>query len=163
MHVTDGVPAQVMIQPLQGFTDDGGAEMADVQGLCHVCAAVVHHDGLAGTGFLHAEIRSGTHLFQIVRQEMAGELQIDEAGHDGLAHIVVFLAQLLCHSLCNLNGGASILLCRSQCAVALIFTQVRPIGNRYPAKGGVIPRRLKCLLHFFCNNIQNFFHILLLV
>lgn len=69
------------MQSLQAFANDSRAQVADVQGLGHVGTAVVHHHGLAGAGFLYAEVRGGPHLFQIARQEAAGEPQVDEAGH----------------------------------------------------------------------------------
>ena len=34
VDVTDGVVAEVLVQPLQALADDGGAQVADVQGLC---------------------------------------------------------------------------------------------------------------------------------
>jgi len=91
-------------------------------------------------------------------KQKEAELQIDEAGHDGLAHVVIRLAQLLGHGLCNLDGGAFILLGSGQCAVALIFAQVRPIRNRHPAEGCIVTRSFKCFLHFRGDDVQNFLH-----
>ena len=153
MHIADGVVAQVLIEPLQTLADDGGAQVADVQRLGHIGAAVVHHNGLARTGHGNAEFFRGAHLFQIALQEAAGELQIDKARHNRLNQAVVLGVQLLHHCLGDLNGGTLVLLGGGQSAVALIFAQVRPVGYGDPAKGGVIARGLKGLLHFFGDDV----------
>ena len=158
MNVADGIVAEKGVQPLHGFTDDGGAQMADVQGLRHVGAAVVHHNGLARPGLGNAELGRNAHALQVGLQKAAGELQVDEARHNGLHHAVVPSVQLLCHGLGNLDGGALILLGSGQSAVALVFAQVRPVGNGDPAKGTVVARLFKGRLHFLGDNIQNLFH-----
>ena len=132
--------------------------MADVQGLCHVGSAVVHHDGLAFADFLHAEVGGSAHGFQIICQKRAGGLQVDEAGHHGLAQIIVAFVQLSNHFLGDFDGSAFVLLGSGQGAVALIFAQVGPVGNRHPPKGCIIARRSKSLLHFGCDDVQDFFH-----
>ena len=158
MHIPDGVVAQVLIEPLQTLADDGGAQVADVQGLGHIGPAVVHHNGLAFAGLGNAELGRNAHSLQVGLQKVAGELQVDEARHNGLHHAVVPSVQLLCHGLGNLDGGAVVLLGSGQSAVALVFAQVRPVGHGDPAKGTVVARLFKGLLHLFRNNIQNLFH-----
>ena len=158
VHIADGVVAQELVQPLQGFADDGRPQVADVQGLCHIGSAVVHHDGLALTDFLHAEVGGGAHGFQIICQKRAGGFQVDEARHHGLAQIIVAFVQLSHHFLGDFDGSALILLGSGQGAVALIFAQVGAVGNRHPSKGRLIPRRSKRLLHFGCDDVQDFFH-----
>ena len=153
MDVTDGVVAQELVQPLQCLADDGRTQMANVQGLGNVGAAVVHHDGLALADFLNAEVGFGAHLFQIIAQEGIGQLQVDEAGHNSLHHGVIVGIQLLSHSLGDHNGGAFILLGGGQSAVALIFTQVRPVGYGHTAESGIITCVRKGLLHFRGDNI----------
>ena len=161
MHVADGVVAEEGIQPLHGFADDGGAQVADVQGLCHVGAAVVHHNGLPRAGFCNAKVGGGAHGFQIGFQERPGEFQVDEARHDGLHQRIVGGVQLLRHRLRDLDGGTVVLLGGGQSAVALVFAQVGAVGDRHPAVGGIIAGVGKGTLHFFGDDIKNFFHILL--
>ena len=109
-------------------------------------------------GWDNAEFRLGTHLFQVILQEVAGELQIDEPRHNGLHHAVVVGVQLLSHSPGDLNGGAVVLLGGGQRAVALVFAQVRPVGNRHAAEAFIIAGLFKGPPHFFGNDIQDFFH-----
>ena len=121
MNVADGIVAEELVQPLDALANDGRAQVADVQGLCHVGSAVVHNDGLAGAGLTDAEIGSGAHFLQIAAQESVGELQVDEAGHDGVHHGKVRGIQLFSHSLGDHDGSALVLLGGGQCAVALVF------------------------------------------
>ena len=161
MHVADGVVAEEGIQPLHGFADDGGAQMTDVQGLRHVGAAVVYHNRLARAGFCNAKVGGGAHGFQIGFQERPGELQVDEARHDGLHQRIVGGVQLFRYRFRNLDGGTVVLLRGGQSAVALVFAQVGAVGDRHPAIGSVVARVGKGTLHFFGDDIKNFFHILL--
>ena len=137
------------MQPFQGFADNGGAEVADVQGLCHIGAAVVHHHGLPRANLLRAEVRLGAHGLHIPLQEGAGELQVDKARHHRLHQVIVGLIQLGCYRFRNLNGGAVILLGCGKGTVALIFAQVRPVGHRHPPVGRVVARIGKGPGHFF--------------
>ena len=161
MHVADGVVAEEGIQPLHGFADDGGAQMTDVQGLRHVGAAVVHYNGLARAGFCNAKVGGGAHGFQIGFQERPGELQVDEARHDGFHQRIVGGVQLFRYRFRNLDGGAVVLFGSGQSAVALVFAQVGAVGDRHPAIGSVVAGVGKGTLHFFGDDIKNFFHILL--
>ena len=129
-----------------------------MQRLGHVGTAVIHHHGLAGAGFLYAEVWGGPHLFQIARQEAAGEPEVDEAGHDGLHQRIVLRVQLLHHRLSDFDGSAMVLLGGGQRAVALVLAQVGPVGNRHPSVSGVIPGIGKGLLHFRRDNVKYFFH-----
>ena len=65
MDVADDIVAEVAVDALDALADDGGTQVADVQGLCHVRPAVVEHDaaGLALTG--HAEALALAHLLQM--------------------------------------------------------------------------------------------------
>ena len=110
MHVTDGVVAQILVEPLQALADDGGPQVADVQGLCHVGSAVVHHNGFALPRLVHAELGGCAHFLQIGHQKMAGELQVDEAGVHRLHQAVVLGVQLGRHRFGDLDGGAVVLL-----------------------------------------------------
>ena len=153
MDVADGVVAEELVQPFQALADDGGAQVADVQGLGNVGAAVVHHDGFPRALLGNAKVLSGAHFFQIRLQKVVGQLEVDEARHDGLHQRIVLSVQLLYHRLGNFDGGTLILFGGGQGAVALVLAQVGPVGNRHPAKGSVIPGIGKGLLHFFRNNI----------
>ena len=153
VDVADDVIAQEAVQPLQAFADDGGAQMADVQGLCHVGSAVVDDHLLAGTHLLSAEGVGGAHFFQVLCQEGARELQVDEARAYGFHQIVVAGIQLGHNSLGNLDGGALVLLGSGQRAVALVFTQVGPVGNIDPAEGCVIARSNEGGAHLFGDDV----------
>ena len=77
MDVADDVVAEVAVNALDALADDGGAQMADVQGLCHVWPAVVEHDaaGLALTGHAEALAVGRVHI-----QQRLGQRAI-ELGH----------------------------------------------------------------------------------
>ena len=69
MDIADHGVAEVALGALDALTDDGRTKMADVQGLCHVGAAVVDDHG-AGVGILlQAEAGGRAHLLEIGRQE----------------------------------------------------------------------------------------------
>ena len=127
--------------------------MTDVQGLCHIGAAVVHHDGLSGADLLYAEVGRGAHFLQITLQEGVRQLQVDKAGHYRVAHGKGVLVQFFCYCVGNGNGRAFILLGGRQRAVTLVFAQVRAVGNGHSAKGGIVACVHKSLLHFCCNHI----------
>ena len=132
--------------------------MTDVQRLCDVGAAVVHHDGFAFADLGNTKVRCGAHFLQIFLQKGAGELQVDEAGHDGFHQIIVALIQLGDHFLCNLNGRALVLLGGGQGAVALIFAQVGPVGQIHAAEGRIVTGGCKGRLHFRSDDIEHSFH-----
>ena len=129
-----------------------------MQGLGHVGAAVVHYHGLAGAGFLYAEVWGGPHLFQIARQEAAGEPQVDEAGHDGLRQGEVLSVQFRHDLLCDLDGGAVVGLGGGQSAVALVFAQVRPVGHGHFAVRSLVAGLFEGQAHFVGNIIKDTFH-----
>ena len=158
VNIADGLVAQVLVQPLQSLTNDGGTQVADVQGLCYVGSAVVDDGKLALTGLGNAKIGAGAHGFQVLLEECVGELQVNEAGHHGVNHSKISGIQLLCHSLGNLDGSALVLLGGSQRAVALIFAQVGPVGNGHTAKGCIVAGICESGLHLGGNNIKNSFH-----
>ena len=124
-----------------------------MQRLCHICTAVVHHDGFACTDLGHAKILCGAHFLQIILQELAGELQVDKAGHHCLNHTVIVGIQLGDHGVGDLDGCAFVLLGGSQSAVALIFAQVGTVGNGDPAKGCIITGLFKGGLHLLGDNV----------
>ena len=163
VDIPDGPVAQIPVQPFQGFADNGGAQMPDVQGLCHIRAAVIHHHGFPGADLLRTEVRLGAHGFQILPEKGPGELQVNKARHHRFHQVVILLIQLCGHSPGDLNGGAVILLGGGKGAVALIFTQVRPVGYRHPPVGRVVACVGKGPGHFFGNLIQYFLHTFLLL
>ena len=153
MDITDGVIAEELVKPLQGFTDDGRTQVTDVQRLCHIGSAVVNHDGLAFAGFFNAKIRFQTHFFQIILQKCIGKVQIQKAGHNGFDLGKIVAVQLCGNLLCDLNGGALIYLGSSQCAVALVLAQVGTVGNGDLAVGRLKACFLEGGFHFTRNNI----------
>ena len=148
VNVTDGLEAKEFVQPLQGLTDNGRPEVTDVQRLCHIGSAVVHHNGLAGTDFLDTEALFCPHLFQIVLQEGVRQLQVDKTGHHRIAHRKIALVQLFSHGVCDGDGGALVLLGGRQRAIALILAQIRPVGHGHPTKGSLVTGIYKGLFHF---------------
>ena len=99
-------------------------------------------------------------LFIVIRTLIFGD---PVSGWPSMVCIISLISgvQLFCHCLCNLDGGAVVLFGSGQSAVALVFAQVGAVGDRHPAVGGVIAGVGKGALHFFGDDIKNFFHILL--
>ena len=153
MGVAHGLVAEEVLDPLDALADDGRAQMADVQGLGHVGAAVVHHHG-ARLGIPgHAEAGRGAGLLQVFCQEGRSQPQIQKARRSGL-HLGEgrVVSQLYSHVVCDLDGGLVIGLGRGHGAVALVFAQVGAVGDRHPPVGGFIPGRQKRGADVFGNN-----------
>ena len=127
MHVPDGVIAEKLVNPLHALADDGRTQVANVQRLGHIGAAVIHHNGLWHRLLFHPEVRVMPHGRQIGLQERAGHPQIDKTGHRSSHRLKVLVMQLLCHSLGNLNGRLVIRFGGGKSAVTLVFAQVRAV------------------------------------
>ena len=130
-----------------------------MQGLGHVRPAVVQHDG-AGVGIvLRAVVRGLCHFAQIGGKIPLGDLQIQKARHDsfGAGKHPVF-AQRVQNRVRDLDGGLVVLLRRGQRAVALVFTEVRPVGKRRLAVGRVESGPLKRACQLLGDQIDQKFH-----
>ena len=145
MDVADDAVAEVAVDALDGLADDGAAQMADVERLGHVRAAVVEDDGARVCVRLHAEAVARLHLAQELRQILARELQVQKAGVHGLdrfKHLAV--RQLFADRRCDLDGRFVIGFGSGHRAVALKFAQVGPVGERRlaeaPVKTGSLER-----------------------
>ena len=132
--------------------------MADVQRLCHVGSAVVHHQGLALPGFGNAQTGGGAHLLQVACQKFVAYIQIQKSGHHSLNHGKVRGLELFSHSVGNLNGSALVLLGSRQGAVALELAQIRPVGYGDLAVGSFVAGLPESLRYLLGNQIQNLFH-----
>ena len=125
MNVADDVVTEVAVDALDALADDGGAQVADVQGLCHVRPAIVEHDaaGLALTG--HAEALALAHLLQMGGQICRLHTQVDEAGLYGLGRGKdAAVLQAVDNVLRNDERGFVVLLCGGHGTVALKFAQI---------------------------------------
>ena len=145
VDVADDAVAEVAVDALDGLADDGAAQMADVERLGHVRAAVVEDDGARVCVRLHAEAVARLHLAQELRQILARELQVQKAGVHGLdrfKHLAV--RQLFADRRCDLDGRFVIGFGSGHRAVALKFAQVGPVGERRltkaPVKTGSLER-----------------------
>ena len=111
-----------------------------MQRLCHIGAAVVHHD-LAGHS-LRCQSKAGRslHLAQVIPQVGAGQLQIDKPRHAGV-HRRKHLAarKRLGHRLGDLDGCGFILFGGRQAAVALKFAKIRPVRDGDLSIGRIKP------------------------
>ena len=82
MHVADDTVSEEAVDALDGLADDGRAQMADVQRLCHVRAAVVYDNRARRALRLHAEVIVRGHFAQIRGQFLTGHAQIQKARLD---------------------------------------------------------------------------------
>ena len=160
VDVADDAVSEVTGDALDALADDGGAEMAHVQRLCHVGPAVVHHNGLGLRLRLQAEAGSLGHLRHIVPKISGVQRQIQKAGFHSLNPCKHGLAlQLRRHGLGQLQRRAVGLLGRRHGAVALVFTQIRAVGHGHFAETCLQSRRLKGLGHPPGNEIDQLLHI----
>ena len=138
MNVADDMVSEEAIDALDGFSDDGAAQVSDMQRLCHVRSAIVH-DNRAGILLgLDAEVLVKVHFCDIRCQKLCRELEVQKAGVyrlDAFKHLAA--CQLLFDRICNLDGRLVVDLRRGQRAVALIFAQVRAVRERDFSVGGV--------------------------
>ena len=80
MYVTDDIIALLNRHPLDRLTDDGRTKVADMERLRRIGSAVVDDDLLPLMG-IKTEILMEVHLVQILRGELLGYVQVDEARH----------------------------------------------------------------------------------
>ena len=66
MHVADDMVSHIPLDAFDGLADDGGANVAHMQGFCHVGPAVVDDHGFRGCFRLEAELLSPGHLVYII-------------------------------------------------------------------------------------------------
>ena len=113
------------VDALDGVSDDGAAQVPDMQRLCHVRSAVVH-DNRAGILLgLDAEVLGKVHFCDIRCQKLCRELEVQKAGVyrlDAFKHLAA--CQLHFDRICNLDGRLVVDLRRGQRAVALILSLI---------------------------------------
>ena len=144
VDVADDVVAEVAVDSLDALADDGRAQMADVKGLGHIGAAVVDDNGAGLSLRLQAEAVASGHPIQVGGDIIRGQLQIQEAGLDGVhGGKGRAAAQLFGHGLGNLDRGPVGGLGGGHGAVALIFSEVGPVGDGHFAVGRVKTGRFK--------------------
>ena len=158
MHISDGVVAEKLVDPLHALANDGRAQVTNVERLGDIRSAIIYNNGLWHRLLFHTKRRLTPHGRQVTLQKSARYSQINETRHNGSHRLKVFVMQLLGYGLGNLNGGLVIDLGSCQSAIALVFAQIRPIGNGHPAVGTVKSGGFKGIRHFTGNQIQNFFH-----
>ena len=160
VDIADHMVAEEAVDPLERFADDGAAQMADVQGLCHVRPAVVQHDRAGVRIVLHAVVRVRIHAAQIGGQILIRDLQIQKARHHGLGagkHLV--FAQRFEHGVRNLDGRLVVFLRRGQRAGALVLAEVGAVGKRHLAVGRVESGPLKRARQLLRDQIDQKFHV----
>ena len=150
VHITDDLVTLEAGDALDALTDDGGTQMAHMEGLCHVGSAVVDNDGLCfGVGFRAAAVV----LLQLLHQagqEGGGYVDVDEArthhfhfGEHGVP------GQHVSHLLGDQEGSHVIGLGTGHCAVALVLAQIRTVGGSAAAQRRVVACDLKGLRNLF--------------
>ena len=138
MGVADDVVTHEPGDALDCLTDDGRAQVAYVQGLCHVGAAVVHHDGQGVLRLLHAAVRVLFQLIEQLAQKVRVQIQVDKAGAHHLCLGEHLIGRQHVHDLLgDHKGGFMIQLCSGHSAIALVLAQVGSIGHGAFAQLGV--------------------------
>ena len=159
VHVANDLVAHIPLNALDRLADDGGTDMAHVQGLCHIGSAVVDDHGFGLFLALEAEFLCHSHFLKIIRHIFRCQPQIDKSGLHRLHRQEGRVALELRHGLLrNLNGGFMILLGSLHAAVALIFTQIRARRYADPSKLRRITGLLKRSGYLPGDQINEFFH-----
>ena len=159
MHIADHLMSQETSHPFYTFTNDGGAQMPHVKRLCHIGAAVIQDNGFWFFHQIHRQMIILLHFMQISRQQSLLDLQIDESRLYCLSAGKYRTALQAPHHLFGNHQRRLFIFFRAgHGAVALIFAQIRPVGNRYFSIIFVITSLLKSCHHLFCNVINKFFH-----
>lgn len=159
MHVTDDGMALKAGDALDALTDDGGAQMSHMEGLCHVGSAVVQHDGLGVRVRLAALAGVAFQLVHQFSQVFGGYIQIDEAGTDHLRlgeHGVA--CQYVHHLLGDHKGSLTVELCGSHSTVALVLAEVGTVGGGAAAQLRLKAGDLKGLHDPLRDLVHEFFH-----
>ena len=133
MNVTDHVVAHEAPHTLDALADDRGTEMADVKRFCHVCSAVIYDDGFRIFCFLYRKIFVVLHFGKIICQKFRVDFQVDESrfyGFNFTDHAVIGHFFYNCFS--QLDRCFVVCFCSCHCAVALVFAQIRAVGNGNP-------------------------------
>ena len=123
-------------------------------------SAVVDDDLLRLMG-IEAEVLMEVHLVQILRGELLGYVQVDEARHDrrdlGEHHDVTLLhgLQLLHHLVCDIHRLLVILLRTGHRTVRLILAEVRTVGNRHATELSIIACQHKRSPYGVGDNVKN--------
>ena len=144
MDVADDLVSEIAVDPLDGFPDDRRAQMADVQGLGDVRAAVVQHHGTGGNASRHAEARLRAHLLQMCREIFRLHTQIQEARLYRLRRGKHLAALQLCRDILRDEKRRLVFRPgRGHRAIALKLAQIGTVGNRHLPAGGIIARRAK--------------------
>ena len=139
VDVADDRVAEVAVDALDALADDGRAQMADVQGLCHIGAAVVQHHGPLFRVARHAGTLTAAHFLHMGGQIVLPEAQIEEAGVHRLGRGEDrAVLQPGSHLAGNDDGGLVGGFGGWHGAVALEFAQVGPVGDGDLAAGSVI-------------------------
>ena len=160
MDVSNDLVAEEAVNALDALSDDGRAQMSHMERLGHIGAAIVEHNGLGRSLRLHAEGRRGGHTRHIVPQNRRAHRQVEEAGLYRL-HLCEhrFPLELLSHSFRQLQRRTVRLLGCRHGAIALIFAQIRAIGERNFPQTSLQPRLFKGLGHAPRNEVDEFFHL----
>ena len=159
VDVPDHLVPEEPEQPLHALPDDRRPQMPHVKGLGHVGAAVIDDDGLRFFGRADPEPFPAPHPLQVIRQECPGKLHIDKAGihcSDLLKHLVP--RKLPHHVVRDPDGRLLIELRPGHGTVALVFAEVRPVGDGHLPKAPLVPAVRKSSLHNFRNHVDQLFH-----
>ena len=129
--------------------------MPYMQRFCHIGTAIVNDNGSGMLFHIHSQPFISSHIIQICRHIIRGKLQIDKSR---LHYIHRFKASAVLHLrryiLRNHKRRFLIFLCSRHSPVALIFAQVRPVGQRNFSQISVIPGLLERRLHLYRNQFQ---------
>ena len=145
MDVADHGVTEEAVDTLDGLADDGAAQVADMQRLCHVRSAVVKDNGARCALGGDAEMLRRGHLREIVGQICVRDAQVQKAGLHGIDLGKQGAAGEICRDIFgDLDGRLVIRLGGGHGAVALILTQVGAVRERDLSVGRVIAGGGKC-------------------
>ena len=168
MCVTDHLIAHLPGQTLHALADDRRPQVSHVEGLRHIGTAVVDDDLFTAQGTVQSQVFLPVHAVQVVGEAGRIHAQVNEAGHHCLrlceerGSLHGCLLQLRHHLIGDVNGLLMVLLGTRHGAVALVFAEVRPVGNADSSQALVIARFAEGLLYRLGNHVLYGFQIDLL-
>ena len=160
MHISDGLISEKMKDPLHALPDDSRAQMSDMKRLGHIGSAVVNDDLLRRICLGHSKPLVSSHLCQVSGKKFRGQLQVQEARAD-CVHTLKSIASVkhVRNILRDLQRSLMILFCPRHRTVALVFTQVRTVGDGHLSKFRVITCCFKSIRDIAADHIKNLFHV----
>ena len=161
MYIPDHLISFETDDTFNTLTDDRRAQVPHMERLCHIRAAVVDHNSPGVLLILNPQLRLSCHLIQIRRRALGRKLQIDKSRFHHIHSLKInTVLQIFRDIFRNHERRFLIFLRPRHGAVALVFAQVRTVGESHLRKLFVISRLCKRFSHIYCDQFQQCFQFI---